>query len=69
MKDVVDVLNERIAELDRDCHIYDEQVLELKEQLAEAQKDAERLLVLATKWCDKGHHDWQEILKLGGEQR
>ena len=38
-------------------------IKELEKQLAEAQADAERLLVLATKWCDKDHQDWQEILR------
>ena len=23
--------------------------------------DRERLLVLASKWCDRNHHDWEEI--------
>ena len=26
-----------------------------------------RLLVLATKHCPKGHHDWEEILRIAGE--
>jgi hypothetical protein len=28
--------------------------------------ERDRLLVLATKWCDKTHHDWQEILRIAG---
>ena len=32
--------------------------------IAELLAENERLLVLATKWCDKDHHDWQEILEI-----
>lgn len=27
-------------------------------------KERDRLLVLATKWCDKSHHDWEEIKRI-----
>jgi len=27
-------------------------------------EERERLLVLATKHCPRGHHDWQEILRI-----
>ena len=30
---------------------------------AKLEAENDRLLVLATKWCDKSHHDWEEILK------
>jgi len=36
-------------------------------RIAELEKENERLLTLATKWCDKSHHDWQEILKIAKE--
>lgn len=34
-------------------------------QALEIERD--RLLVLATKHCDKTHHDWQEILRIAGD--
>ncbi len=27
-------------------------------------KERDRLLTLAVKWCDKNHHDWEEIEKM-----
>ena len=27
-------------------------------------EERDRLLVLATKWCDESHQDWDEILRL-----
>jgi predicted nucleic-acid-binding protein len=29
--------------------------------------ERDRLLVLATKHCDKHHHDWQELLRIAGD--
>ena len=40
---MMNVLENRIAELDRDCHIYDEHVLELKDRIAELEAENERL--------------------------
>lgn len=30
-------------------------------------QERDRLLVLATKHCDKSHHDWDEILKIAND--
>jgi len=35
--------------------------------VGELEAENERLLTLATKWCDKSHHDWHEILKIAKE--
>ena len=32
------------------------------------EKDANRLLVLATKHCPKEHHDWDEVKKIGDRE-
>jgi len=31
----------------------------------EMEKQRDRLLTLAVKWCDKSHHDWEEIRAIG----
>jgi len=45
--------------------LYDQTITYLKQKdarIAELEKKSDRLLVLATKWCPKEHHDWQELL-------
>lgn len=37
------------------------------EDYEKLQKERDRLLVLATKHCDKSHHDWDEILKIAND--
>ena len=39
---------------------------ELERTHKELERKATRLLVIATKWCDKNHHDWKELLKIAG---
>lgn len=58
----------RIAELEADVTRLETELWRQGNKLAEAQADGERLLVLATKWCDSDHHDWKEILKFGGKK-
>lgn len=36
-------------------------IADLEAQLAECQRERHRLLVIATKWTDKNHHDWDEL--------
>ena len=38
-------------------------------ELAYRDQQRDRLLTLATKWCDKDHHDWQEILHIAGTEK
>lgn len=40
---------------------------ELQDEIARLRTDRDRLLVLATKHCDRNHHDWQEILKIADD--
>lgn len=40
---------------------------DVKQEIDKLRQERDRLLVLATKWCDKTHHDWQEILRIAGE--
>jgi hypothetical protein len=35
----------------------------------DADADKDRLLVLATKHCPRDHHDWQEIMRIAGDER
>ena len=37
------------------------EIEKLKQQLAEQTLVNQRFQVLAVKWCDKEHHDWEEI--------
>ena len=60
-----DYRDNRIAELERENKRLDDHAKKWGLKAQRAQADAERLLVLVTKWCDKDHHDWQEILKMG----
>ena len=36
----------------------------IEERLARAEKDRDRLLVLAMKHCPKQHHDWTELCEI-----
>lgn len=38
-------------------------VVSLEAENNKLKKERDRCLVIATKWCDKNHHDWKEILK------
>ena len=35
-------------------------ILDAQKRIAE--KDRDRLFTLAVKWCEQGHHDWEELL-------
>lgn len=39
----------------------------LERENKELEKCRDRCLVLATKWCDRSHHDWDEVLKLADQ--
>lgn len=39
---------------------------ELEDALDELRKERDRLLTLAVKWCDRNHHDCNEISKMFG---
>ena len=59
-------LNTRIRKLEYKLN-KDNQLFEiecLKEENKLLRQKCDRLYVLASKWCDKNHHDWQEILNL-----
>lgn len=43
------------------------QCREVKQERDRLRKERDRLLVLATKYCPKDHHDWQEILRIAGD--
>lgn len=36
-------------------------------KIEELEKQRDRLLTLTVKWCDKSHHDWEEIKAIGDE--
>jgi len=65
LRKIRDEKDQRIAELEAENKRLDAHAREWGLKAQRAQADAERLLVLVTKWCDKDHHDWQEILKMG----
>ena len=44
-----------------------DEIERLRSENTQLQKERDRLLVLATKWCDKNHQDWTEILNLVGK--
>ena len=39
-----------------------EKMRDYEARIAELVKERDRLLSIATKWCDKSHHDWDELL-------
>jgi hypothetical protein len=41
---------------------------QLRAVLEAVKKERDRCLVLATKWCPREHHDWQEVLAKYKEQ-
>ena len=56
----------RIAELEAIIVQQRDGFFDQEKRIAELEAENERLLTLATKWCNKNHHDWLEILKIGG---
>lgn len=40
---------------------YQKQIDELQARIEKQRKQRDRLLTLAIKWCDRNHHDFEEI--------
>jgi hypothetical protein len=62
---VIATLNKRIENLERyNLGLANESCQQQRKiaELEARQINYDRLLVMATKWCDIQHHDWQEIL-------
>ena len=49
------------ASIAEDIHYKVQQLIRIGEKKI---KERDRLGVLAVKWCDKKHHDWDEILNI-----
>lgn len=56
-----DTLIDQLEDLDTAYNKSQKVITGLQKQLAECQMERDRLLVLAIKYCDKGHHDWDEV--------
>ena len=52
----------RIAELENKKKQAEDFISLQTAEIKELEQERDRCLVIATKWCDRGHHDWQELL-------
>ena len=56
--------SERISSLEYDISAAVNALMVEHAECKKLRNTADRLLVLATKWCSKNHHDWAEILTI-----